>query len=202
MSDVCPKCGAERVAPINPDDQWSWFACGTGISTSAFAVQSKTCRDRETKAAEDASLERRIRELTAEVDKFQSAIRNHRDQRGDDRCWLDDETLYKSLPEGYTPPARDVAVEIANCQKFIETRRCPATEYVSPQRQVDELTAENARLRDDLAQSQQQLAYLWHQTGSCPCGARKESPQTHPHVGGCPTAEAAREALASPSGGR
>lgn len=24
----------------------------------------------------------------------------------------------------------------------------------------------------------------------CPCGARPESPNTHPHVGGCPVAEA------------
>lgn len=28
---------------------------------------------------------------------LESAIRKHRDQRGDDRCWLDDEELYKTL---------------------------------------------------------------------------------------------------------
>jgi len=34
----------------------------------------------------------------------------------------------------------------------------------------------------------QQLACFWEQFHSCPCGARKESPRTHPHVIGCPTA--------------
>jgi hypothetical protein len=31
-----------------------------------------------------------------------AAVREHRDQRGDDRCWRDDRKLYASLPEGYT----------------------------------------------------------------------------------------------------
>lgn len=36
----------------------------------------------------------------------------------------------------------------------------------------------------------QQLQYLWETTGSCPCGARRESPNTHSHVTACPTAKA------------
>lgn len=68
-----------------------------------------------------------------------SAIRKHRDARGDDRCWLDDEELYKALPEGYTPPERDTTVELKLCQKYIECRHNPATEYVSPQRRIEEL---------------------------------------------------------------
>lgn len=36
----------------------------------------------------------------------------------------------------------------------------------------------------------QQLEYLWETTHSCPCGARPESPNTHPHVTGCPTGKA------------
>jgi len=45
-------------------------------------------------------------------------------------------------------------------------------------------------LQIELQASYQQLAYLWESTGSCPCGARKESPSTHPHVISCPTAKA------------
>lgn len=63
-----------------------------------------------------------------------------------------------------------------------------------------QLTAERAareRLVADLADSQQQLRYWWQTEHSCPCGARPESPKTHPHVGGCPTAKAFSDQLAA-----
>lgn len=74
-----------------------------------------------------------------EVDQLRTAIRSHRDQRGDDRCWQDDETLYAVLPEGFTAPARDSSVELANCQRYIACRHNPGTEYVSPQREIERL---------------------------------------------------------------
>jgi len=74
-----------------------------------------------------------------EVHRLQTAIRTHRDMRGDDRCWLDDETLYKVLPEGYIPPTRDTAVELDACRQFIQSRHNPATVYISPQRRIEEL---------------------------------------------------------------
>jgi hypothetical protein len=46
------------------------------------------------------------------------------------------------------------------------------------------LEMEKARL--DLQAAQQQLAYLWKSTGSCPCGTRRGEA----HVIGCPTAAA------------
>lgn len=85
--------------------------------------------------------------LRARVAELEAAIRSHRDQRGDDRCWLDDETLYRVLPEGFTPPVRDCAVELHLCEKFIATRHRPDCEYVSPQRRIEDLEAENATLR-------------------------------------------------------
>jgi len=57
---------------------------------------------------------------------------------------------------------------------------------------VREQKVEIERLNRDLQAAYQQLAYLWETAGSCPCGARKESPSTHPHVFSCPTAEACR----------
>lgn len=77
--------------------------------------------------------------LRAEVERLRDAVRLHRDQRGDDRCWLDDETLYAILPEGYTPPTRDTRVELALCEKYIACRHNPGTEYVSPQREIERL---------------------------------------------------------------
>jgi hypothetical protein len=44
----------------------------------------------------------------------------------------------------------------------------------------------------DLAQARQQLLYWWETKHSCPCGARPESPDTHPHVPWCPTGAAVR----------
>lgn len=83
----------------------------------------------------------KISTLTHENTRLLSAIRNHRDQRGDDRCWMDDEELYKALPEGYAPPARDTAVELENCKRFIACRQNPATEYVSPEKEISGLKA-------------------------------------------------------------
>lgn len=88
-----------------------------------------------------------VTNLQQQVARLEAAIRKHRDYRGDDRCWRDDEELYAVLPEGYSPPAREVAVEKAMCDLFIASRRHPATEYVSPQRRIEELEAEVVTLR-------------------------------------------------------
>ena len=54
------------------------------------------------------------------------------------------------LPEGYMPPRRDTAVELARCQQYIASRQHPQTEYVSPQRRIEELEAANLVLEADL----------------------------------------------------
>lgn len=69
------------------------------------------------------------------------AIRTHRDQRGDDRCWMDDEMLYSALPEGYARLEVDTAVELTRCEQFIAHRHNPGTTYVSPQREIERLTS-------------------------------------------------------------
>lgn len=73
------------------------------------------------------------------IRQLEAAIRHHRDQRGDDRCWMDDEALYSFLPEGFIPPERDTAVELENCKRFIACRQNPATVYVSPEREIERL---------------------------------------------------------------
>ena len=52
--------------------------------------------------------------------------------------------------------------------------------------------AEVAQLDAQRNQAYQQLAYWWKERHSCPCGARPESPDTHPHVPTCPTGDAVR----------
>jgi hypothetical protein len=87
-----------------------------------------------------------------------AAVREHRDQRGDDRCWRDDRKLYAALPEGYTPPAADTEIELDNCRRYIASRQDPATAYVSPQRRIEELEAEVAALKAQLAAAYDRVA--------------------------------------------
>lgn len=46
------------------------------------------------------------------------------------------------------------------------------------------------RAADEIEQLRKALRYYWEETHSCPCGARRKSPVTHPHVPGCPVGRA------------
>jgi hypothetical protein len=93
----------------------------------------------------DDPRDERIRELEA-------AIRLHRDQKGDDRCWIDDLSLYSVLPEGcanadlrlHTPEEM-----LANCKRFIASRQPDTEAYVSPQREIESLRASLASFEQD-----------------------------------------------------
>lgn len=104
--------------------QFVWLG-GVGVADTDEDLRMRVC------AAADARVER-----------LRDAIRAHRDVRGDDRCWMDDETLYGVLPEGYAPPSRDSDIELENCKRFIALRHNnPSTLYVSPQREIERLQA-------------------------------------------------------------
>lgn len=88
--------------------------------------------------------------LRTEIERLEIAIRQHRDQRGDDRCWQDDLKLYEALPEGLgkaelgLPSPEEM---LKNCKRYITCRHQPGTPYISPQRRIEQLEADNARLR-------------------------------------------------------
>ena len=66
--------------------------------------------------------------LIAEVLKLRKAIRNHRDQKGDDRCWMDDIELYKTLPEGVADADLSLLSDDQfkrNCDLFVKNRKRP-----------------------------------------------------------------------------
>lgn len=81
-----------------------------------------------------------LKEYVDLVGKYESAIRKHRDYRGDDRCFLDDGELYAVLPEGDTRPPEEMAVTPENCLRFIACRQ-QGKGYISPQRHVERLEA-------------------------------------------------------------
>lgn len=73
---------------------------------------------------EITKLAKKNRELADIADKLRLAIENHRDQKADDRCWMDDQELYKVLNDGNLGDNRvgDKAAMMVNCARFIDTR--------------------------------------------------------------------------------
>lgn len=66
------------------------------------------------------------RELFEEVVRLRKAIRQHRDEKGHNRCWLDDQRLYSVLPESEQadfalPPKPEF---LQQCEAYWENR-CP-----------------------------------------------------------------------------
>ncbi len=115
----CPCCGRDwphrRFPSLESDAEIDW--------TCAVCLHAEVAALRRASAA------------------LEAAIRRHRNERGDDRCWRDDEVLYAALPDGHMPQEYEVAVEIENCLRYIACRRNPATVYVSPQREIERLRA-------------------------------------------------------------
>lgn len=64
-------------------------------------------------------------DLQVSVLHLRNGIRKHRDERGHDRCWMDDQRLYSCLPETIdidtTLPPRECFLK--NCEKFYENRQ-------------------------------------------------------------------------------
>jgi len=73
-----------------------------------------------------------MNDLKAEIERLRNGIRNHRDQRLDDRCWMDDFELYELLPEGADPRYIDLRqlpkeVMMQNCDHYTTCRKVTAT---------------------------------------------------------------------------
>lgn len=64
-------------------------------------------------------------ELISEIYRLRKGIRYHRDEKGDDRCWLDDQKLYELLPEtgnkDFTLPPKEKFLQ--SCNRFWECRQ-------------------------------------------------------------------------------
>lgn len=67
-----------------------------------------------------------VDQLQEEVLKLRNGIRQHRDQKGDDNCWLDDQNyLYDLLPEKIIPfpelPEKNLMM--LNCSRYYDCRK-------------------------------------------------------------------------------
>lgn len=82
--------------------------------------------------ARDANMLGVRNDLHARVKVLEDAIKNHRDQKADDRCWMDDDELYGVLCDGQASDRRvgDKESMLRNCARFIE-RRCEGGHWLS-----------------------------------------------------------------------
>lgn len=58
------------------------------------------------------------------LEQFRSAIKDHRDQYSDDRCWMDDQKLYRVLGDGDLGDNHigDKRAMLENCKRFLDQR--------------------------------------------------------------------------------
>lgn len=71
-------------------------------------------------------------ELQNEVMKLREGIRKHRDQKGDENCWLDDQFyLYGMLPEKIKvdPELPPKELMMVNCSRYYDCRKA-GKEYI------------------------------------------------------------------------
>jgi hypothetical protein len=63
-----------------------------------------------------------------QIKSLREAIRYHRDQKGDDRCWLDDHSVWELLPDAVTEPTSLPAFGemMKRCTAFYQYRRAEA----------------------------------------------------------------------------
>jgi hypothetical protein len=116
-------------------------------------------------------IERQLGEKQAEIDRqaakierLRAAIREHRDQEGDDRCWLDDMRLYNALDEGQEdctlPPKCEF---LKSCERYWEQRQSPGEKAASESSEmtIGQLERDNADLRRRLEAATKERDEIW-----------------------------------------
>ena len=86
--------------------------------------------------------------------KLKTAIRKHSDQRGDDRCWLDDIELYDALGEesaGVNMTLPPKCEFLKSCERFWEQRQFQKQEPSPDEMTIGQLQNEVKRLRELLS---------------------------------------------------
>lgn len=78
---------------------------------------------------------------TKEHNDLVLSIKKHHDQKGDDRCWLDDVELYTAAGLDNSNSALPQLPEfISNCVRFHQSRQNPESKYVTVEQQIQKVT--------------------------------------------------------------
>lgn len=80
-----------------------------------------------------------FRGLQETIASARAAIRYHRDQKGDNRCWVDDYLVWKFLPDSAPEPTVPPPFEQAMgcCKSFYTKRRCDVQDQASSEAVLD-----------------------------------------------------------------
>ena len=93
-------------------------------------------------------------QLSQKISRIRGAIRQHRNQRGDNRCWLDDYLVWKTLDEDCGEPVTIPDDAMDRCRAFYEFRRSDTFDETSLGTSVDREHVSDADLEgmegDDL----------------------------------------------------
>jgi hypothetical protein len=100
------------------------------------------------------------RERCDRITILENAIRKHRDQKADDRCWMDDAELYAALGDGNVGDngcIGDPVAMLENCKRFIQ-HRCTAG---GPWKTYQELLDENESLKKQIEAEENREIAPW-----------------------------------------
>jgi len=92
--------------------------------------------------------------LRKRITELKNAIIKHRSQKADDRCWMDDQELYKVLNDGDLGDNHvgDPEKMLSNCKRFIQNR-CQGgkwTDYQTLELHIEALKTEVLELNGEL----------------------------------------------------
>jgi hypothetical protein len=98
------------------------------ICQELFDSQHTRPDDFALRAGKGIALSILLPEVLDEMERLEAAIRKHRDQKGDDRCWMDDQDLYaalgaESIHADTSLPPREEFME--SCRRFYAQRQAP-----------------------------------------------------------------------------
>jgi hypothetical protein len=107
------------------------------------------------KDGEVGRLRKAVNDVVLDLNRTRAAIRDHRDQKSDDRCFIDDLVLYGCLPEGSAdvdfclPPKCEF---LESCARFWEQRQSGADKISAPAMTIRQLEDERAVLLARIAE--------------------------------------------------
>ncbi|MDI1228292.1 MAG: hypothetical protein PSY14_11465 [bacterium] len=98
----------------------------------------------------------------AEIIACRHAIRQHRDAKGDDRCWLDDYAVWALIAGSFPVPTEVPPVEEATdmCRAYFKLRRADTAEAQNPAAVTDPKLWDTDLEKMDDAQLTQELARI------------------------------------------
>lgn len=96
-------------SPVNDKDLQELLSSFSGYGVERWMIES-------------------YRTTLLKVQALRDAIREHKDEKGHDRCWLDDQKLPEASPGDLELPPREEFIQ--NCHRYWEHRQDPSATFI------------------------------------------------------------------------